>query len=312
MNKKVLITGGSGYIGSILTPLLLNNNYEVTVIDSMIYSDNSILNCCSYSNFTFVKGDVTNYELINQHLHGKDIIIPLAAIVGAPACEKNPRWAREVNYNSMVNILNNINEDQWIIFPTTNSGYGIGEKDSFCTEESPLRPISQYGIEKVEIEKLVLQRKNSVSLRLATVFGISPRMRTDLLVNDFTLRAFKDKFIVLFEGHFRRNYIHVKDVTNAFLFAIQNFDVMKGEAFNVGLSSANLTKLELCQEIKNFLPELYIINAEVGEDKDKRDYLVSNEKLEKLGWAPIYTLSEGIKELIKGYSMLNVHNFKNV
>ena len=199
-----------------------------------------------------------------------------------------------------------------ILFPTTNSGYGIGEKDAYCTEESPLRPISEYGRTKVQIEGLLLDKGTAITFRLATVFGMSPRMRMDLLVNDFTYRAYKDGVITLFEEHFRRNYIHIRDVAKAFIFGIENYDNMKGQPFNVGLSSANLTKRQLCEKIKEYLPEFYIHSAAVGEDPDKRDYLVSNEKIESLGWKPDYTLDTGIQELLKGYKILKPNKFANI
>ena len=243
---------------------------------------------------------------------GFDIIIPLAAIVGAPACKINPSLTKLVNHDAALTMIEKLALSQMVLFPTTNSGYGIGEKDAFCTEESPLRPISEYGKTKVELEKAFLDRGNAITFRLATVFGMSPRMRMDLLVNDFTYRAFKDGFIVLFEEHFRRNYIHVRDVAKAFIFGINNYDKMKGKPFNVGLSSANLTKRQLCEKIKEYVPELYIHSAPVGEDPDKRDYIVSNEKIESLGWRPDHTLDSGIQELLKGYKILKPNLFTNV
>jgi nucleoside-diphosphate-sugar epimerase len=241
-----------------------------------------------------------------------DIIIPLAAIVGAPACKFNPTLTRSVNYDAHMNIVKNISADQKVLFPTTNSGYGIGEKDNYCTEDTPLRPISEYGKTKVEIEKAFLDKGNSITFRLATVFGMSPRMRMDLLVNDFVYKAVADGAIVLFQEHFRRNYIHVRDVTMAFLFGINNYEKMKGEPYNVGLSSANLTKRELCEKIKEYVPNLYIHAAEIGEDPDKRDYIVSNKKIEALGWKPSHKLSDGIQELIKGYKIIRPNIFTNV
>ncbi len=311
-NKKILITGGAGYIGSILTEELLKKGLKVRVIDSLIFNQNSLLNCCKYENFEFIKGDITNKDLINSELKKADIIIPLAAIVGAPACKANPSLSKIVNEESFFYMIDKISTNQQIIFPTTNSGYGIGAKDKFCTEETPLNPISNYGKSKVMIEKAFLDKGSAITLRLATVFGISPRMRMDLLVNDFVYRSFKDKFLVLFEEHFRRNYIHVRDVSKAFIFSIENYDKMIGEPYNVGLSSANLTKRELAEKIKNQIPDLYIHSAELGQDPDKRDYLVSNEKIEKLGWKPDNTLETGIKELIKGYSILKINSFNNI
>lgn len=309
---KILVTGGAGYIGSILTPALLLEGYEVTVIDNIMFNQVSLLECFANPNFDFVKGDICDYDLMNEMLPKFDVIIPLAAIVGAPACKINPTLTRLVNYEAHMNIVQGCSASQMVLFPNTNSGYGIGEPDAYCTEESPLSPISEYGKTKVEIEKAFIEKGNAVIFRLATVFGISPRMRLDLLVNDFTYRAYKDRFIILFEAHFRRNYIHVRDVAKAFLFGINNYDRMKGEPFNVGLSSANLTKRQLCEKIKEYVPVLYIHAAPIGEDPDKRDYVVSNEKIESLGWRPDYTLDDGIKELLKAYKMIKPNQFANV
>lgn len=311
-NEKILVTGGAGYIGSILVPELLANGYSVTVLDSLIFKQASLLNCCANPNFDFIRGDICDKSLIKELLPQFDIIIPLAAIVGAPACKKNPQLTKLVNTEAAEFLIENLSDSQKVLFPTTNSGYGIGEKDSYCTEESPLKPLSEYGISKVEIEKRFLDRGNSLTFRLATVFGMSPRMRLDLLVNDFTYRALTDRFIILFEEHFRRNYIHVRDVASAFIFGIQNFEQMKGEPFNVGLSTANLTKRELCEKIKEFLPEFYIESAKIGEDPDKRDYLVSNDKIESLGWSANHSLEYGIQELIKGYQIIQPNGFNNI
>jgi nucleoside-diphosphate-sugar epimerase len=309
---KVLITGGAGYIGSTLTSELLQKGYHVTVLDSLIFNQSSLLDCCVNQHFNFVKGDICDLDLVNSLLPKFDVIIPLAAIVGAPACQRNPALTRLVNYDAHMNIVNNVSSDQKVLFPTTNSGYGIGEKDIFCTEKTSLMPISEYGRMKVEIEKAFLDKGNAVTFRLATVFGMSPRMRMDLLVNDFVYQAVKDGALVLFEEHFRRNYIHVRDVAKAFLFGIESYDEMKGEPYNVGLSSANITKRQLAEKIKEYVPELYIHSAEIGEDPDKRDYIVSNEKIESLGWSPDYSLDDGIPELIKGYKIIRPNRFANV
>jgi len=311
-NLKILITGGAGYLGSIMTPELLGHGYTVTVLDSLMYGQNSLLECCAIPKFDFIKGDICDESLMAELIPQFDVIIPLAAIVGAPACKLNPTVTRLVNYDAHMNIVKNTSTSQMVIFPTTNSGYGIGEKDTYCTEKSPLCPISEYGRTKVAVENALLNKGSAVTLRLATVFGMSPRMRMDLLVNDFTYRAYKDGFIILFEEHFRRNYIHIRDVAKAFLFAIDNYDKMKGQPFNVGLSSANLTKRQLCEKIKEYLPDFYIHSAEVGEDPDKRDYLVSNDKIESLGWQADYTLDMGIKELLKGYKIIRPNRFANV
>lgn len=312
MKEKILITGGAGYIGSTLVPQLLNNGYKVSVLDSLIFNQSTLLECCSNKNFNFIQGDICDQSLMNKLLPKFEIIIPLAAIVGAPACKRNPALTKLVNYDAHINIVKNTSSSQKILFPTTNSGYGIGEKDAYCDESTPLRPISEYGKTKVEIEKALLEKGNSITFRLATVFGMSPRMRMDLLVNDFVYKAVKEKALVLFEEHFRRNYIHVKDVAKAFCFGIENFENMKGQPYNVGLSSANLSKRQLADKIKEHVPQLYIHSAEIGEDPDKRDYIVSNDKIEALGWNPDNTLDDGIIELIKGFNILRPNRFANV
>ena len=308
---KILVAGGAGYIGSILVPRLLAKGNSVAVIDSLMYGQASLLECCANPQFKFIGSDICDRDLMARLIPQFDVIIPLAAIVGAPACKRNPALTKMINYDAQMFLIDQTSTQQMIVFPNTNSGYGIGEKDVFCTEESPLRPLSQYGRDKVAVEEALFSRANAVSLRLATVFGVSPRMRLDLLVNDFTYRAFKDRVIVLFEEHFRRNYIHIRDVAKAFVFAIDNFDRMKGEAFNLGLSSANLTKRQLAEKIKQYVPELHLISAAVGEDPDKRDYLVSNEKIESLGWSPDYSLDDGIQELSKSYQILRPNKFAN-
>lgn len=310
--ERILVTGGAGYLGSVLVPELLRAGHEVTVLDSLMFGQVTLLDCCACEGFDFIKGDICNSGLISSLVPRFDVIIPLAAIVGAPACKMNPSLTNLVNHDAMMDMIDRLSPLQKVIFPTTNSGYGIGEKDRFCTEQSPLRPISEYGRVKVILENALLDRGNAVTLRLATVFGMSPRMRMDLLVNDFTYRAYKDRFIVLFEGHFRRNYIHVRDVTRAFMFAMDNYDKMAGEPFNVGLSSANITKRQLCEKIKEYVPELYIHSAPVGEDPDKRDYVVSNDKIESLGFKPAHSLDDGIVELLKGYKILKPNQFANV
>lgn len=312
MTLSILVTGGAGYIGSTLVPTLLAEGYSVTVVDNLSFQQVSLLSCFGHPKFQFVKGDVCNEALMKPLLAQADIIIPLAAIVGAPACTAQPILAKLINYDAIQLILRNTSANQKILFPNTNSGYGIGKKEVFCDEKTPLQPISLYGKLKVEIEDELLATGRAVAFRLATVFGVSARMRLDLLVNDFTFRACQDRFIVLFEEHFKRNYIHVRDVAGAFLFGIKNFDKMKGQAFNVGLSNANLSKRELCEKIKQFVPSLYIHSAPVGEDPDKRDYIVSNAKLESLGWAPTKSLEDGIQEIITAYPVLKMTAFKNV
>lgn len=309
--ERVLITGGAGYIGSTLTGRLLERGYEVTVLDSLLFDQTPLLHHANNPHFTFVKGSVLNTPLVASLVAKHDIIIPLAAIVGAPACKADPILSEMTNHQSIVELSKMLAPSQKILYPNTNSGYGIGAKDAFCTEESPLNPISEYGKQKVESEKAVLGL-GGVTFRLATVFGMSPRMRLDLLVNDFTYRAYRDRFIVLFEQNFRRNYIHVRDVAEAFVFGIENYTRMKGQTFNVGLSDANLTKRELCEKIKQYVPELYIHAAEVGSDPDKRDYVVSNEKIESFGFKPAHSLDEGIQELLKGFAMIRPNRYANV
>ena len=312
MGAKILVTGGAGYIGSILVPALLQKGYQVVVIDNFMYQQTSLLDCCHDRNLTIIRGDARDRDLISGQLKKVDVIFPLACLTGAPLCSKDPIGAKTTNFDAVQMILDLRSKDQILIFPTTNSGYGIGEKGIYCTEESPLRPISLYGKLKVEIERLILGSGNSITLRLATVFGISPRMRLDLLVNDFTYRAVNDRFLVLFEARFKRNYLHVRDVARAFLHCLENFDHMKEEPYNVGLSDANLSKWELCEEMKKQLPDFYFIEAPVGEDPDKRDYIVSNAKIEATGFKPLFSLHEGISELIKGYQIIKYKQFSNI
>ncbi|SVB44984.1 uncharacterized protein METZ01_LOCUS197838, partial [marine metagenome] len=307
-----LITGGAGYIGSILVPRLLALGHKVTVLDNLRFGQIPLLDCCANVRFEFIKGDITDNSLMSKLISKSDVIIPLAAIVGAPACKANPELAKSVNITAQSKIIEKMSLEQFVLYPTTNSGYGIGEKDTYCTEESPLRPISDYGRAKVEVEKMYLDKGNAITFRLATVFGMSPRMRMDLLVNDFVYRAVNDGVIVLFEEHFRRNYIHVKDVTKAFEFGLSHIEMMKGQPFNVGLSSANLTKKQLCEKISEYVPGIYVHSAPIGEDPDKRDYIVSNDKIESLGWRADNSLDDGIKELIKGYKILRPNIYLNV
>ncbi len=309
---KILITGGAGYIGSVLTPLLLSEGYSVTVIDKLSYERNSLLACCKYDEFKFVEGDINNINTIENIINNYDIVIPLAAIVGAPASEKNTSLSRKTNLDSIKDLIKLMSPLQRMIYPTTNSGYGIGKQDQYCTEETPLNPISEYGRNKVEAEKIILDRKNSISFRLATVFGVSPRMRTDLLVNDFTLKAVKDGYIVLFQENFKRNYIHINDVADVFLYSIKNFERMKDNTYNIGLEDTNISKLELAQRIKKFLPNFSIHCAEIGEDPDKRDYIVSNKKILSTGWKTQWSLDDGIQQLIKCYKLLKTNSYTNL
>jgi len=309
---KILITGGAGYIGSVLTRKLLMDKHEITVLDNFTYNQNSLIELCSFKNLNIVINDVRNENILNKLINSNDVIIPLAAIVGAPACDKNVDLATLVNEKQIKNIVEFSSSNQKIIFPVTNSGYGIGKKDIYCDEKSSLNPVSHYGKTKVNAEKILLDNGNVVALRLATVFGSSPRMRTDLLVNDFVLKAVRDKYIVLFESHFKRNFIHILDVVNAIIFSLENYSIMKGNTFNLGLSEANLSKLELCKTIKKFIQDFDIFNSEFSEDPDKRDYIISNNKIENIGWKSQYTLEECILELIKLYSFLKINSLNNL
>ena len=309
---RVLVTGGAGYIGSILVPFLLQRADQVIVIDNFMYNQTSLLDCCHDRHFTIIRGDARDKNLIAEQLKKVDVIIPLACLTGAPLCSKDPIGAKTTNFDAIKMLLDLRSKSQIIIFPTTNSGYGIGEKGVYCTEETPLRPISLYGRLKVEVEKILLDSGNCITLRLATVFGTSPRMRLDLLVNDFTYRAVMDHFLVLFEAHFKRNYLHVRDAARAFTHCLENCDDMKNEPYNVGLSNANLSKLELCEEIKKQVPDFYFVEAPIGKDPDKRDYIVSNAKIEATGFKANYSLQDGISELIKGYHIVKNKQFSNV
>jgi nucleoside-diphosphate-sugar epimerase len=305
--KKVLITGGAGYLGSVLTEVLINKGYEVTVVDNLIYKQTSVAPFTYHPNFEFILGDVTNELLLKSLVEKHDIIIPLAAIVGMPACKAQPELTVKVNYEQVKNITEWITKEQKIIIPNTNSQYGSSTE--IITEESPFKPLSLYAETKCNAEKAVLDSGNGIVLRLATVFGMSYRMRMDLLVNDFVYKALTDGYLVLFESHFVRNYIHVRDIANTFLFMIENYDKCNNNAFNVGLTSANCTKLELAKKIQQFIPDLVIVENNFKQDFDQRNYMVSNTKLESQGWLPKFTLEDGIQELIKGYQL--VTKFKN-
>jgi len=312
MSLNILVTGGAGYIGSILVPDLLDLGYKITVIDNFMFKQASLNHCALYKNFNVIKGDVRNESLIKSLVKRIDIIIPLAALVGAPLCKSDPIGATTTNRDAILMMLNNISKNQIVLMPTTNSAYGTGDENNQCNEDSPLKPISQYAIEKVEVEKELMSRENAISFRLATVFGMSPRMRIDLLVNDFTYRAFYDRFIVLFESHFKRNYIHIRDVSRVFQHGILNYEQMKGEIFNVGLSNANLSKKELCEAIKKQIADFVFIEEKIGKDPDQRNYIVSNLKISGTGYLPQYTLDHGIEELIKGYTMIRNCLYSNI
>lgn len=311
--QKILITGGAGYIGSILTPMLLERGNQVTVLDRFPGGlDNSLAACCHYDRFEPIKGDARDERILDELVPKHDVVIPLAALVGAPLCKQDPIGAKSLNLDAVHAIIKRASSSQKLIYPTTNSGYGINSSDGYCTEETPLNPISLYGTTKVDAERAVLDSGLGVTFRLATVFGMAPKMRIDLLVNDFTFRAVRDRAVLIFEGHFRRNYIHIRDVANAFIHGMDNFTTMRGEAYNVGLSEANLSKLQLCAKIQEHVPDFVFVEAAIGEDPDKRDYLVSNEKLEATGWRPDWSLDRGIQELIRGYRMLSPNRYGNV
>jgi nucleoside-diphosphate-sugar epimerase len=312
MSYNILVTGGAGYLGSTMVPDLLHAGHKVTVIDNFMFQQASLNHVCHSPNFSIVKGDIRIESVMSPLLKKADIVIPLAALVGAPLCTLDPVGATTINHDAISLMIRLLSKQQIVLMPTTNSAYGTGDENNFCTEESPLRPISQYAIEKVGIEKELMHRENAISFRLATVFGMSPRMRIDLLVNDFTYRAVNDKFVVLFESYFKRNYIHVRDVSRAFQHAIVNFDKMKGQIYNVGLSEANVSKKELCQFIQKQLPDFKFIDAPIGKDPDQRNYVVSNAKIEATGFKTSVTLDQGIAELIKGYCMLKNSRYGNV
>lgn len=309
---RILVTGGAGYLGSILVPELLNAGHEVIVLDNFMYRQSSLNHICCHPNFSVIHGDIRVKSTMNEVLKQVDAVIPLAALVGAPLCNKDPVGATSTNRDAILTMLNQLSKNQIVLMPTTNSAYGSGDKDNFCTESSPLRPISQYAIEKVEIEKSLLQYPNAISFRLATVFGMAPRMRIDLLVNDFVYRAVHDRCVVLFESSFKRNYIHVRDVARVFIHGLENFDSMKGEIYNVGLSDANVSKKELCEAIQKQLPEFVFVEAQVGKDLDQRNYIVSNEKIKSTGYRPKFSLQAGIAELIKGYMMIRNTRYGNI
>jgi len=305
--KKVLITGGAGYLGSVLTEVLLGKGYQVTVLDNLIYKQTSVSPFSYNKNFKFILGDVTDNSILRPLVESHDVIIPLAAIVGMPACKAQPELTVKVNYEQVKNITEWMTKEQKIIIPNTNSQYGSSTE--IITEESPFKPLSLYAETKCNAEKAVLDSGNGIVLRLATVFGMSYRMRMDLLVQDFVYKAMTDGYLVLFESHFVRNYIHVRDIANTFSFMIENYAECNNNAFNVGLTSANCTKLELAQTIQKYIPDLVIVENNFKQDFDQRNYMVSNAKLESKGWKPEYSLEDGIEELIQGYQL--IQKFKN-
>jgi nucleoside-diphosphate-sugar epimerase len=309
---KIVVTGGAGYLGSVLIPALLQRGHEVTVVDAFMFRPNSLADCCANDHFFVIRGDIRQEDLMRRVVADADLVIPLAALVGAPLCARDEVGATSTNQTAIEMLCDILQPGQKIIYPTSNSGYGIGDKDKFCTEETPLRPISLYGRTKNNAEAAVLKRGNCITFRLATVFGMSPRMRLDLLVNDFVYRAVHDRAVVVFEGHFQRNYIHIRDVARAFIHAIDNFDMMQGRPYNLGLEDANLSKLELCALIGKQVPHFVYLEAPIGEDPDKRDYIVSNKRILSTGFVPEWSLERGIRELIKGYTILRNSAYANI
>ena len=312
MGHQILVTGGAGYLGSTLVPELLAAGHRVTVLDNFMYNQNSLAHVCHHPGFDVVRGDVRSESAVLPLLKKADIVIPLAAYVGAPLCARDPVGASSTNHDAIVMMLKHVSKHQRILMPTTNSAYGSGDEKNFCTEDSPLRPMSLYAIEKVKVEKELLQHPNATSFRLATVFGMSPRMRIDLLVNDFTYRAVHDRFVVLFEAGFKRNYIHVRDIARVFMHGIDHYEKTNGQIFNVGLSDANVSKRELCLAIQKQVPEFTFIEAPIGKDPDQRNYIVSNSRIEATGYQPQVSLDAGIRELIKGYTMIRNSVYGNV
>ncbi len=312
MSYNILVTGGAGYLGSTMVPDLLQLGHKITVLDSFMYKQASLNHVCHHPNFSVLKGDIRIESVMAPLIKKADVVIPLAALVGAPMCSQDPVGATTVNHDAIMLMLKLLSKQQMVLMPTTNSAYGTGDKNNFCTEESPLNPISIYAKEKVAIEKELMQRENAISFRLATVFGMSPRMRIDLLVNDFTYRAVYDRFVILFESSFKRNYVHVRDVSRVFQHAIENFDKMKGQIYNVGLSDANVSKRELCEHIQKQIPDFVFLDAPVGKDPDQRNYIVSNAKIEGTGFKPMHSLDAGIGDLIKGYTMIKNTRYGNV
>jgi nucleoside-diphosphate-sugar epimerase len=308
---SILVTGGAGYVGSILVPALLEAGHAVTVLDSFMYDQNSLAACCAHPRFSVLRGDARQEATLRPLVAKADVVIPLAALVGAPACDRDPRAAMSTNRDAIALLTGMLGQGQRLLYPNTNSGYGVGDRDRQCTEDTPLRPVSLYGRVKVEAERIALERDNALSFRFATVFGMAPRMRLDLLVNDFVHRALTERSIIVFEGHFKRNYIHVRDVARVFLHGIANFAAMRGRPFNVGLSDANLSKIELCERIKRFLPDFVYAEEPIGRDPDRRDYIVSNARIEATGFAPRYSLDDGIAELIKYLPALGEGPYRN-
>jgi nucleoside-diphosphate-sugar epimerase len=312
MEPQVLVTGGAGYLGSVLCEHLLDAGCRVAVLDNLAHRQRSLFHLCANPRFSFEYGDARDETALRRLLKTADVVIPLAAVVGAPACDRDPWLARSLNVDAVRLLLRLRNPDQLVVFPTTNSGYGMKPGAEYCTEETPLEPVSLYGQTKAQAEADVLGSPNAISLRLATVFGMSPRMRVDLLVNHFVYAAVRDRYLMIFEKHFRRNFIHIRDVADCMIHCIRRANAMAGRCYNVGLDSANLTKEQLALKVKEQVPDFRVEFAAVGRDPDKRDYIVSNQRLREAGFEARRSLEEGIAELLKGYRMMAWGPFENV
>ena len=310
---RILITGGSGYLGSVIVPILLERGYHVIVYDNLMYNQLTLTDLCYKKNFEFVYGDVRDYTKLNNYVNKSDCIIPLAGIVGFPACEKDKQLATAVNYYQIQDVVDNMSSDQMLLFPNTNSGYG-SRTDGEVTENNKLTPISHYGHTKCDAENYIKSHSKGIIFRLATVFGVSLRMRLDLLVNEFVYKALTDKYITIFEREAVRNYIHIRDVASVFEWMIVNYDTHQNQIFNVGLSDTNINKQQLSEKIKEYISDLAITYSDYYKDPDKRDYIVSNKKIESTGWKPKYSLDDGIKELIMAYQIIinnDASHFRN-
>ena len=309
--SKILVTGAAGYIGSKLVPILLNAGHQVTCVDTLMYEPTSLMQPLLNKSCELIVEDARNEEIMKPLIEKADVIIPLACMTGAPLCNKDKLAAISINRDAVIMISKYSSPSQLIIYPCTNSGYGVGQEGIYCDEETPLNPISLYGKSKVEAEKYLLEKGNAITFRLATVFGVSPRPRLDLLVNDFTYRAFYDKAVVLFQADFKRNYLHIDDAVDAFLFAMENTN-LTGDCFNLGYSEANLSKRELCELIKKIIPEFVYFVSEIGEDIDKRNYIISNSKIESLGFKATRSVEVGVRELIKVLPLIKRNQFANI
>lgn len=309
---RVLVTGAAGYLGSVLCEHLLGAGHEVTGLDNLMYQQHSLFHLCAHSRFEFVLGDARDERLMKKLVKEADALIPLAAVVGAPACDRDPWLAQSVNLEA-IRLLNRLRSaSQLVLYPNTNSGYGVTSGATECTEDTPLDPISHYGRTKVEAEADLLASPGAITLRLATVFGMSPRMRLDLLVNHFVYAAVTDGYLVIFEKDFKRNFVHIRDVADCFLHCLQHAPRMAGRPYNVGLDAANLSKADLARLIQQFVPSFYVHFAEVGTDPDKRNYIVSNQRLREAGFEARRSLEDGIRELLRGYRMLGRRPLQNV